>query len=59
MFMDGLSVAVPLYRYLVTVNFLSTSIYSVTAFVVYWSEFLAKDPEIPGSISGATAFSEK
>jgi hypothetical protein len=24
-----------------------------------WSEFLATDPEVPGSISGATKFSEK
>jgi hypothetical protein len=29
------------------------------ASVVWWSEFLATDPEIPGSISGATTFSEK
>jgi hypothetical protein len=28
-------------------------------FVVYWSEFLATDPEIPGSIPGASRFSEK
>jgi hypothetical protein len=27
--------------------------------VVYWSEFLATDPEVPGSIPGATRFSEK
>jgi hypothetical protein len=27
--------------------------------VVYWSEFLATDPEIPDSIPGATRFSEK
>jgi hypothetical protein len=27
--------------------------------VVKWSEFLATDPEVPGSISGATIFSEK
>jgi hypothetical protein len=27
--------------------------------VVYWSEFLATDPEDPGSIPGATKFSEK
>jgi hypothetical protein len=32
---------------------------SVTASVVYWSEFLATDPEDPGSIPGATRFSEK
>jgi hypothetical protein len=27
--------------------------------VVKWSEFLATDPEVPGSIPGATRFSEK
>jgi len=26
--------------------------------VVYWSEFLATDTEVPGSIPGATRFSE-
>jgi hypothetical protein len=31
----------------------------VTASVVYWSEFLATDPEVPGLIPGATRFSEK
>jgi hypothetical protein len=30
-----------------------------TASVVYWSEFLATDPEDSGSIHGATRFSEK
>jgi hypothetical protein len=30
-----------------------------TASVVYESEFLATDPEVPGSIPGATRFSEK
>jgi hypothetical protein len=30
-----------------------------TASVVYWSEFLATDPEVPGSIPGTTRFSEK
>jgi hypothetical protein len=30
-----------------------------TAPVVYWSEFLATDPEVPGSIPGANRFSEK
>jgi hypothetical protein len=30
-----------------------------TASVVYWSEFLATVPEVPGSIPGATRFSEK
>jgi hypothetical protein len=31
----------------------------MTASVVQWSEFPATDPEIPGSIPGATGFSEK
>jgi hypothetical protein len=30
-----------------------------TASVVKWSEFSATDPEVPGSILGATTFSEK
>jgi hypothetical protein len=30
-----------------------------TASVVYWSEFLGTDPEVLGSIPGATRFSEK
>jgi hypothetical protein len=30
-----------------------------TASVVEWSEFLATDPEVPGSIPGPTKFSEK
>ena len=30
-----------------------------TAFVVQWSEFLATDTEVPGSIPGATSFSEQ
>jgi hypothetical protein len=29
-----------------------------TASVVYWSEFMATDTEVPGSIPGATRFSE-
>jgi hypothetical protein len=29
------------------------------AAVVYWSEFLATDPEVSGSIPGATRFSGK
>jgi hypothetical protein len=29
-----------------------------TASVVTWSEFMAADTEIPGSIAGATRFSE-
>jgi hypothetical protein len=31
----------------------------MTASVVWWSEFLATDPEVPGSIPDATRFSEK
>jgi hypothetical protein len=31
----------------------------LTASVSQWSEFLATDPEVPGSILGATRFSEK
>jgi hypothetical protein len=31
----------------------------LTTSVVYWSGFLATDPEVPGSIPGATRFSEK
>jgi hypothetical protein len=31
----------------------------MTASVVWWSEFLVTDPEVPGSIPGATRFSEK
>jgi hypothetical protein len=30
-----------------------------TASEIYWSEFLATDIEVPGSIPGATRFSEK
>jgi hypothetical protein len=29
-----------------------------TAYVVYWSHFLAADPEVPSSIPGAARFSE-
>jgi hypothetical protein len=29
------------------------------ASVIYWLEFLATDPEVPGSINVATRFSEK
>jgi hypothetical protein len=32
---------------------------SETASVVWWSEFLATDPEVPGSITGPTRRSEK
>jgi hypothetical protein len=31
--------------------------YSTRELVVYWSEFLAMDPEVPGSISGTTRYS--
>jgi hypothetical protein len=30
-----------------------------TTSVTYWSELLATDPEVPGSIAGTTRFSEK
>jgi hypothetical protein len=30
-----------------------------TASMVWWSEFLAANPEVPGSILGATRFSEQ
>jgi hypothetical protein len=30
----------------------------MTASVVYWSGFLAADPEVPGSILAAASFSE-
>jgi hypothetical protein len=33
--------------------------HEATASVALWSEFLAASPELPGSIPGATAFSEK
>jgi hypothetical protein len=29
------------------------------ASVVFWSEFMATNPEVPGSITGSTIFSEK
>jgi hypothetical protein len=31
---------------------------SLTASVVYWPEFMAANPEVPGSIPGTTRFSE-
>jgi hypothetical protein len=37
--------------------FLSLALIS-TASVVQWSDFLAADPEVPGSIRGAARFSE-
>jgi hypothetical protein len=30
----------------------------MTAYVVYWLDFLATDPEVPGSIPCITLFSE-
>jgi hypothetical protein len=33
--------------------------YVQTASVVSWSEFLVRDPEVPGSIPGTIGFSEK
>jgi hypothetical protein len=35
-----------------------TVILSGTTSVVWWSEFLAADPEVPGSIRGAARFFE-
>jgi hypothetical protein len=35
------------------------NIFYRTASVVLWPEFPATDPEVPGSIPGATRFSEK
>jgi hypothetical protein len=32
---------------------------TLTTSVIYWSEFLATDPKVPGLIPGATRFSEK
>jgi len=40
------------------VNLIHVSVCYRTASVVYWSEFLATDTEVPGSIPGATRFSE-
>ena len=38
--------------------FIFDVIWSTTASVVYWSEFLATDTEVSGSIPGTTRFSE-
>jgi hypothetical protein len=38
---------------------LKLDLFLMTASVILWSEFLATDPEVPGSILGATRFSEK
>jgi hypothetical protein len=40
-------------------NFFEMLNHILTASVVKWSEFLATDPEVPGSILGPTRFSEK
>jgi hypothetical protein len=40
-------------------NFILLLLNIMTTSVVWWSEFLATDPEVPGSIPGATRFSEK
>jgi hypothetical protein len=40
------------------VYFTTLSLFT-TASVVYWSEFLATNPEVLGSIPGASRFSEK
>jgi hypothetical protein len=40
-------------------NLLNANYVEMAASAVLWSEFLATDPELPGSIPGATRFSEK
>jgi hypothetical protein len=45
-------------RHQVGVDVLSTKL-TITASVVWWSQFLARDLEVPGSIPGTTRFSEK
>jgi hypothetical protein len=40
------------------ISFSGGYVYIQTAPVVYWSDFLAADPEVPGSIPGAARFSE-
>jgi hypothetical protein len=45
----------PIQSLLIIISFKYYTTYSV----VYWSEFLATDLEIPASIPGATKFSEK
>jgi hypothetical protein len=45
--------------YVFKVDFIYAAQILETASVVWWSEFLATDPKVPGSISGATRFSEK
>jgi hypothetical protein len=41
------------------IGFIGPTVIIMTASVVYWSEFLAADPEVPFSIPGPTRFSEK
>jgi hypothetical protein len=53
-----------LIEYNVNINFTFTTsnhlhLFILTASVVWWSEFLAANVEVSGSISGATRFSEK
>jgi hypothetical protein len=38
---------------------ISIFIDELTVSVVYWSKFLTTDPEVPGSMSGATRLFEK
>jgi len=45
-------------KYFFNILNIKTDVYYSTASVVYWSEFLATDTEVPGSIPGATRFSE-
>jgi hypothetical protein len=40
-------------------QFVSSSYAGGTTSVVYWSQLLATDPEVPGSIPDTTRFSEK
>jgi hypothetical protein len=40
------------------VMFCDSVIQRMTASVGWWSEFLSANPEVPGSIPGATRFSE-
>jgi hypothetical protein len=50
---------VPLGRRRCRWDIILTLILKKTASMVYWSEFLATDPEVPGSILGGTGFFEK
>jgi hypothetical protein len=40
-------------------KYFNTSLGPQTAYVVRWSELLATDPKVPGSIPGPTTFTEK